>query len=103
MDNRLTAEIKKRDIPLLYTQEDIADPIVYLEINLFQFPWRWFVTEAEIERDGRDILFFGYVVGFEKEWGYFRLSELEETDCPLLVDYSFKAVPFSEVKKQYNL
>ena len=77
--------------------------MVYLEMRLSQFPWRWFVTECEIEHDARDVLFFGYVCGFEKEWGYFRLSELEETRSPLMVNYSFKPMPFSELKKEYSL
>jgi hypothetical protein len=33
--------------------------------------WRWYAVEF----DGSDI-FFGYVEGFEKEWGYFSFSEL---------------------------
>ncbi len=48
-------------------------------------------------------LFFGYVCGIEKEWGYFRRSQLEKTRYPLLVNYSFKPMPFSELKKEYNL
>ncbi len=102
MDNRLIAEIKKREIPLLYTQEDTTDPLIYLEISLFQFPWRWYVSECEIEESG-DVLFFGFVNGDFDEWGYFRLSEMEDTRCPLLVNYSFKPMPFSVVKKEYNL
>jgi hypothetical protein len=37
------------------------------------FSWTWYPTEF----DGDD-LFFGLVDGFEKELGYFRLSELLE-------------------------
>ena len=36
--------------------------------------WTWYATEF----DGDD-LFFGLVCGFEKEIGYFCLSELEDT------------------------
>jgi len=38
--------------------------------------FRWYVTEGDEQDDG-DWLFYGLVHGFEKEWGYFRLSELE--------------------------
>ena len=38
--------------------------------------WTWYVTEGTEEPEG-DWLFYGLVDGFEKEWGYFRLSELE--------------------------
>lgn len=102
MDNKLTAEIKKRGIPPLYAQEDAADPTIYLELSLFQFPWRWYASECEIE-DGGDVLFFGFINGDFNEWGYFRLSELEDARCPLLVSYDFKPMPFSELKKEYNL
>ena len=102
MDNQLTAEIKRRNIPPLYTQENEADPTLYLEIHLFQFLWHWYVSECEIENDGRDILFYGYVRGFENEWGYFRLSELEETRCPVMVNYNFKPLPFSELKQLFK-
>jgi hypothetical protein len=103
MDNQLIAEIKKRGIPPLYAQEEnSADPTIYLELSLFQFPWRWYASECEIE-EGGDVLFFGFVNGDFGEWGYFRLSELESTRCPLLISYDFKPVPFSEVKKAYNL
>jgi hypothetical protein len=102
MDIKLTAEIKKRGIPPLYTQDNITDPTVYLELRLFSLPWRWYVTECEFE-DNTDVLFFGFVKGFENEWGYFRLSELEETRRPLFFDYDFQPLPFSEVKKNYDL
>ncbi len=102
MDNRLIAEIKRRGIPPLYTQQDAPDPIIYLEMSLLQFHWRWYVSECEIGDDG-DILFFGFVNGDFGEWGYFRLSEMEDTRCPLLVNYDFKPMPFSELKKEYNL
>ena len=38
--------------------------------------WTWYVAEGREQDDG-DWLFFGLVHGFEKEWGYFTLSELE--------------------------
>ena len=102
MDNQLFAEIKRRGIPPLSAQENATDPTIYLELSLFQFPWRWYASECEIE-DGGDVLFFGFVNGDFNEWGYFRLSELEDTQSPLLVSYDFKPMPFSELKKEYNL
>jgi hypothetical protein len=103
MDNKLTAEIKSRAIPALYTQEKALDPMVYLEINIFGFPWRWFVSECELEPEAYDVLFFGYVCGLEKEWGYFRLSDIKETRRPVNIRYEFQPMPFSEVKKAYQL
>ena len=39
--------------------------------------WTWYAVEF----DGDD-LFFGFVEGLEKEWGYFSLKELEEIQGP---------------------
>jgi len=41
--------------------------------------WTWLVAEGEELEDG-DWQFFGLVHGFESEWGYFLLSELESLD-----------------------
>lgn len=65
-------------LPKLRDQDGAKDPIVYA---IFYFPgsnWLWYVTEGEPE--GGDFRFFGYVVGFEAEWGYFTLGELEEVN-----------------------
>ena len=65
-------------LPKIGSQEGNKNPTVYV---VFQFPmngWTWFVTEADSYED--DICFFGYVVGLEREWGYFCLSELESID-----------------------
>ena len=43
--------------------------------------WTWYVTEAE-RRENGDWLFFGFVEGFEKELGYFVLSELTSVTGP---------------------
>ena len=69
----LTPEIRAV-LPKLYSQDGNDNPIVYAK---FFFPagnWTWFVTEGE--PDGDDFRFFGYVIGHEKEWGYFSLNEL---------------------------
>ena len=62
--------------------------------------WTWYVTEGE-QREGGDWLFFGLVEGFEKELGYFTLSQLTEVKGPMGLrierDRNFKA-NLSEVK-----
>jgi hypothetical protein len=73
----LTEEIKKK-LPKLGTM-DGKDPTTVPIIVKFFSPysnWSWFATEGE-EVEGEDWEFFGMVHGFEKELGYFRLSELE--------------------------
>lgn len=76
--SRLLTEELKNALPPLGGQEGASDPIVYA---VFIFPasdWRWFVTEGEATED--DCTFFGFVMGFEREWGYFSLSELGEVN-----------------------
>lgn len=72
----LTKEISKR-LPKLYATENIA--LAQKEaICKFFTPdanWTWYVIEGEQQED--DYIFFGYVIGFEKEFGYFSLKELE--------------------------
>jgi hypothetical protein len=74
----LTAEIKKK-LPKLGAM-DGKDPSTVPIIVKFFSPysnWTWFCTEGSKTEDG-DFEFFGMVHGFEKELGYFRLSELEQ-------------------------
>lgn len=40
--------------------------------------WIWCVTEGDAYED--DTCFYGYVLGLEREWGYFCLSELESVE-----------------------
>lgn len=57
----------------------VSDPLKFFTPDS---GWTWYVTEGE-EEDG-DFRFFGFVVGFEKEWGYFVLSELEGARGPCI-------------------
>jgi len=74
--NLLTAKIKKA-LPALDTVR--VNPGVDFICKFFDpcGSWTWYVLEGEEQEDG-DWLFYGLVDGFEKEWGYFRLSELED-------------------------
>ncbi len=59
----------------------------------------WYATEGSPGDD--DFIFFGYVIGFEKEWGYFALSELASSRGPMGLpierDLYFEPQPFSQV------
>ena len=100
MHGSLTKQIASLGVPALYAQENEKDATVYLRLYLLGSNWQWFVTELEAQ-DG-DTLFFGFVAGFEKEWGYFRLSEMREAG-QLIYDCEFAPMPFSEVKAKYGL
>jgi hypothetical protein len=76
----LTNDLRAR-LPALYSQEKEAEPIVYAKFFLPGTDWTWYVTEgSQLEND---FLFFGFVVGVEREFGYFLLSELESVRTPL--------------------
>ena len=70
----VTQELLAR-LPPLYTQEGEADSMVYAKFFMPGTAWTWYVTEGSRQDD--DVLFFGFVVGLESEFGYFLLSELE--------------------------
>ena len=82
MSNLLTEELRKA-LPILREQERSDDPVVYAIFSFTLSGWHWFVVEGQ--PDGNDFLFFGYVVGFEAEWGYFTLTELEHINIRGLV------------------
>ncbi len=67
----LTAELRA-SLPALYSQEKIEDPQVICKYFTPDSNWTWFVTEGEPDDDNdQDIRFFGFVIGFAEEWGYF--------------------------------
>ena len=104
----LTEEIK-RMLPALYAQEKVNDPFVYVKYFDPVGSWTWYVTEGE-ETDNGDFLFFGFVVGFEAELGYFTLSQLESAKnrcegiqaLPIERDLYFTPCKLSEVKALHN-
>jgi hypothetical protein len=75
----LTEEIKSK-LPKLYATEGIPLEKKVLVCKFFtpDSSWTWYAVEF----DGKDT-FFGYVQGFENEWGYFTLSELESVSGPM--------------------
>lgn len=63
----------RETLPPLGATEGEGDPLCRVKFFYPDFSWSWYV----IEFDGDDRC-FGLVDGFEKELGYFRLSELLE-------------------------
>ena len=66
-------------LPALYATEkaSIKEKIVYAKFFAPNTCWTWFVLEGSWNEDHEDFTFFGLVHGFEKEYGYFSLNELE--------------------------
>ena len=74
----LTQEIRDK-IPELYAQDGKGEQaIVHVKFFTPDSSWTWLATEF----DGED-RFFGLVKGFETEWGYFSLSEMEQATGPM--------------------
>ncbi len=97
--NLLSNELRKT-LPPLNSQEGISDPIVHAKFLCRDSIWAWYVTEGSPQDD--DFLFFGFVVGVEKEWGYFSLFELTEAhppwEFPIERDLQFKPECLSRVR-----
>lgn len=92
----LTAEIRKA-LPALYSQENVSDPVAVVKFFSPVSSWTWYATEF----DGEDV-FFGLVDGFEKELGYFSLSELESVELPFGLkierDLHWTPTPLSQLR-----
>jgi hypothetical protein len=96
MRGLLSEELKAR-LPKLYSQEGDTDPMVYAKFTFSATGWLWYVTEGQTT--GSDFTFFGHVIGFEAEWGYFTLGELEQVNVHGLVierDDHFEPQRFSK-------
>ena len=94
----------RSQLPKLYAQEGAEDHFVYIKYFFPVANWTWFVTEGEPQGD--DFLFFGYVIGLEKEWGYFTLKQLEEINFRGLEverDLYFKRETFSRCLARWKL
>ncbi len=93
----------KEDLPKPCDQEGNKDPIVHAVFYFSLSGWTWFATEGKSVQD--DFVFFGYVIGLEREWGYFCLSELESVDIngiEVCRDEHHEPKPLSECLQQYG-
>lgn len=100
----MTKEIEKQ-LPALYSTENIKTENKVVVVKYFTpfSSWTWY----GVEYDPKEKLFFGWVVGFEKEWGYFSLDEFEEVnkDSPVLKierDMYFKPTKMKDLEEWRN-
>ena len=74
-------------LPRLYSQDGKGGKaIAYVKYFTPSAQWTWYATEGspiKDENDNEDFQFFGLVDGFEKELGYFNLSELDSARGPM--------------------
>ncbi len=89
-------------LPKLYAQEKNKDPVVHVKFFTPDSSWTWFITEGQAKDD--DFILFGYVIGLEREWGYFSLNELSSVHgpfgLPIERDLHFEPGPMSVVLKR---
>ena len=87
------------DIPDLYATENSLDPICYVKLFTPDSCWSWYIME--LSKNDLNTC-YGYVVGLEKELGYFTLAELEAVHGKLGLgverDLHFSPVRFSELQ-----
>ena len=90
----------REQLPPLYSQEYEADPLVICKFFTPDSSWTWYALEF----DGHD-MFFGLVIGFEEELGYFLLSELTQAHgpfgLPIERDIHFQPTRLSLVRKSH--
>jgi hypothetical protein len=100
---KLLTKAIRASLPPLGGQEGAAEPIAHVKFFTPDGAWTWYATEGSPE--GGDFMFFGYVIGFVPEWGYFRLSELESVrghlNLPVERDLSFEPTPISKFIKPF--
>ena len=96
MSRLLPEKIAKKLPPLYATEGQGRNALAQVKFFTPDSSWTWYAAEF----DGEDI-FFGFVIGLEREFGYFSLSELESVRGPLglLVerDLYFKPTPLSKL------
>ena len=79
----LTIELEAQ-IPQLYTTEKtpLEEKVIVAKFFTPDSNWSWYVTEGQ-RMQNHEFLFFGIVDGFEREWGYFSLSEILNLRGPM--------------------
>lgn len=76
----LLTKANREALPALYSNENKAASEIPVVVKFFtpDSNWTWYATEF----NGEDT-FFGFVIGFEGELGYFSLSEIQGARGPL--------------------
>ena len=94
--NLLTQEIIS-SLPKLQATVNEVDPLVRCKFFLPGTGWTWYV----IEYDGEDLM-YGYVVGLERELGYFSFKEIISVRGPMMLgverDLYFTPKPLSKIR-----
>jgi hypothetical protein len=98
----LLDQASREKLPPLYSGEEKGlEALAQVKFFTPDSIWTWYASEF----DGEDI-FFGLVVGFEIELGYFSLKELKEArglmGFPIERDIYFEPKILQELLKQHR-
>ena len=97
----LTEELRKKLPPLYSGEEKGLESLAIVKFFTPSSNWTWYASEF----DGIDT-FFGLVVGFEVELGYFSLSELQRIGggegLPIERDLYFTPQTLGELLEQHR-
>lgn len=86
-------------VPPLYATEHEDDPVARVKLFSCFNGWTWLVTEYDPDSGEA----FGLVKGFEEEWGYFSIREMDEVNRSKGIgvierDLYFEPAPVSMVR-----
>ncbi|WP_425448735.1 DUF2958 domain-containing protein [Dethiothermospora halolimnae] len=99
-------ELKERlEVPNLYETDGKEEKETIVKVRFYDLcsSWEWYLIEADIKEEG--VICFGWVVGFEKELGYFSINELEDINkkFPRIIrDEEFELISLADLKKKYK-
>jgi len=107
MPTPLLTDALKARLPELYSQEDVADPMVQV-LLCGANGWLWALTEySDTAPDGCPRLAFGWVAGDFPEFGFVPMDELDELNAGCLDGHGFVWVdethtprPLSQVRAE---
>lgn len=92
---QLIKDDEVKNLPRLYETEDVKTDNKVLQMKFMEVKsgWELYLTEF----DTKEKIAFGFVKGFEDEWGYFSLAEME--DIPTIMrDDTFIKIKFKDLK-----
>ena len=103
----MTKQIESKLPPLYHYERTKTPPVAVVKYFDPTGSWTWYVAEGQKQEDG-DWLFWGAVDGFEFEYGYFTLRELEHakdgltglTSLPIERDLYFAPTPLNQLKRR---
>ena len=101
-EGQLLDQETRESLPELYSGEELGlDALAKAKFFTPDSNWTWYASEF----DGENI-FFGLVIGFVAEFGYFSLSELEQVKGPLGLaierDLHFEPRALRELRDHYE-